>query len=69
MTSCLKTSYPGSVSRAFLWRHKERYFGSRKVEVTGNLKILHNEKLHNLYSSPDIVRVIKTKRMQWGEKG
>jgi hypothetical protein len=33
--------------------------------VTGEWRKLHNEELHNLYSSPDIIRQVKTKRMRW----
>jgi hypothetical protein len=33
--------------------------------VTGGWRKLHNEELHNLYSSPSIIRIIKTKRMRW----
>ena len=42
-----------------------RIFGSRKDEVTGERRRLHNEKLNDLYSSPNIVRVIKSRRMRW----
>jgi hypothetical protein len=35
--------------------------------VTGELKKLHSEELHNLYSSPDIIRQIKSRRMRWAE--
>jgi hypothetical protein len=34
-------------------------------EETGGWKELHNEELHNLYSSPSIIRIIKSKRMRW----
>jgi hypothetical protein len=34
-------------------------------EVTGGWRKLHNEELHNLYSSPSIVRMIKLRRMRW----
>jgi hypothetical protein len=34
-------------------------------ELTGERKKLHNEELHNLYSSPDIIRQIKSRRMRW----
>jgi hypothetical protein len=34
-------------------------------EVTGDWRKLHNEKLHNLYSSPNIIRMVKSKRMTW----
>jgi hypothetical protein len=35
--------------------------------VTGNWRKLHNEELHNLYSSPNVIRMIKSKRMRWAE--
>jgi hypothetical protein len=34
--------------------------------VTGDWRKLHNEELHNLYSSPNIIRMITSKRMRWG---
>jgi hypothetical protein len=34
-------------------------------EVTGEWRKLHNEELHNLYSSPDIIRQIKSRHMRW----
>jgi hypothetical protein len=42
-----------------------RIFGPKRDEVTGEWRKLHNEELHNLYSSPDISRQIKSKRMRW----
>jgi hypothetical protein len=39
-------------------------FGPTRDEVTGDLRKLHNGELHNLYSSPDIIRQIKTRRMR-----
>jgi len=43
-----------------------RIFGPRRDEVTGEWRRLHNEDLNDLYSSPNIVRVIKSRRMRWG---
>jgi hypothetical protein len=42
-----------------------RIFGPKRDEVTGGWRKLHNEELHNLYSSPSIIRMIKSRRMRW----
>jgi hypothetical protein len=42
-----------------------RIFRPKGVEVTGERRKVHNEKLNNLYSSPAIVRVIKSRRIRW----
>ena len=42
-----------------------RIFGPRRDEVTGEWRRLHNEELNDLYSSPNIVRVITSRRMRW----
>ena len=42
-----------------------RIFGPRRDEVTGEWRRLHNEELNDLYSSLNIVRVIKSRRMRW----
>jgi len=42
-----------------------RIFGPRREEVMGEKRKLHNEELNDLYSSPNIVRVIKWRRMRW----
>jgi hypothetical protein len=40
-------------------------FGPKREEVAGGWRGLHNEDLHNLYASPNVVRVIKQRRMRW----
>jgi hypothetical protein len=50
--------------RVFENRVLRRIFGPRRDEVTGEWRRLHNEKLIDLYSSPNIVRVIKSRRMR-----
>jgi hypothetical protein len=42
-----------------------RIFGPKRDEVTGYWRKLHNEELHNLYSSPNIIRMIESRRMRW----
>jgi hypothetical protein len=41
-----------------------RIFGPKRDEVTGDWRKLHNEELHNAYSSPNIIRLIKSRRMR-----
>ena len=42
-----------------------RVFGPKRDEVTGEWRKLHNEKHSDLYSLPNIVRVVKSRRMRW----
>ena len=42
-----------------------RAFGPKRDEVTGEWRKLHNEELSDLYSLPNIVRVVKSRRMRW----
>jgi hypothetical protein len=42
-----------------------RIFGPKREEVTGGWRKLHNEELYNLYASPSIIRIIKSRRMRW----
>jgi hypothetical protein len=44
-----------------------RIFPSRRDKVMGGWRKLHNEELHNLYPSPSIIRMIKSRRMRWAE--
>ena len=40
-------------------------FGPKRDEVVGEWRKLHNEELHDLFPSPNIIRVIKSRRMRW----
>ena len=51
--------------RAFENKVLRRIFGHRRDEVTGDWRRLHSEELNDLYSSPNTVRVIKSRRMRW----
>jgi hypothetical protein len=42
-----------------------RIFEPKREEVAGNWRTLHTEELHNLYTSPNIIKVIKLRRMRW----
>jgi hypothetical protein len=42
-----------------------RIFGSKRDKVTGGWRKLDNEELHNLYSSPSVIRIILSRRMRW----
>jgi hypothetical protein len=51
--------------RVFENRVLMRIFGSKRDEVTGGWRKLYNEELHNLYCSPSIIRMTKSRRMRW----
>jgi len=51
--------------RVFGNRVLRRIYRPKRDEVTGEWRKLHNEELHDLYCSPSIVRVIKSRRMRW----
>ena len=51
--------------RVFENKLLRRIFGPRRDEVTGEWRRFHNEELNDLFSSPNIVRVIKSRRMRW----
>jgi hypothetical protein len=42
-----------------------RIFGPKRDEVTGKWRKLHNKELRDLYSSPSIIRILKSRRMRW----
>jgi hypothetical protein len=50
--------------RVFENRVLRRIFRWKRAEVTGGWRKLHNEELHNLFSSPSIIRMIKSRRMK-----
>jgi transcription termination factor 2 len=49
----------------FVNRVLRRIFGPKRDEVVERWRKLHNEELHNLYSCPSIIRMIKSRRMRW----
>jgi len=51
--------------RLFENRVLRRVFGPKRDEVTGEWRKLHNEELNDLYSSPNIIPLIKSRRMRW----
>jgi hypothetical protein len=46
-------------------RKLRRIFGAKRDEVTGEWRKLHNEEVNNLYPSPNIILVIKSKKLGW----
>jgi len=53
--------------RVFQNRELRRIFGPKRDEVTGEWRKLHNEELNEAYSSRNIIRVTKSRRMSWAE--
>jgi hypothetical protein len=45
-----------------------RIFEPKRAEVTGGWRKLHNEDLHNLYCFPNIIRMIKSRKMRWEDR-
>jgi len=61
----LLASREGRRVRVFEYRVLRRLFGPKRDGVTGEWERLDNEELNDLYSSPNIVRVITSRRMRW----
>jgi hypothetical protein len=51
--------------RVFENKVLRRIFGPKRDEVTGEWRRLHNKELYSLYSSPNIIRVMKSRRLRW----
>jgi hypothetical protein len=46
-----------------------RIFGPKRDEVTGRWRKLHNEEVHDVYSSPSTIRIIRSRKMRWTGRG
>ena len=55
----------GTRLRVFEKRVLRRIFGPKRDEVTGEWRKLHDEDLHDMYTSPNIIRGIKSRKMKW----
>jgi hypothetical protein len=55
--------------RVFENRVLRRIFGPKRNEVMGEWRKLHNKELHDLYTSPSIIRIMKSRRMRWAGHG
>jgi hypothetical protein len=51
--------------RVFENRVLRRIFELKRVEVAGGWRKLHNEELHDLYSSPIVIRMLRSRKMRW----
>ena len=51
--------------RVFENKVLRKIYGPKRDEMTGEWRRLHNEELHGLYDSPDVVRIMKSRRLRW----
>jgi hypothetical protein len=61
----LKTIQKGNSFDILFYANRTTNSGPNRDEMTGGWRKLHNEELHNLYSSPSVIRMIKSRRMRW----
>jgi hypothetical protein len=57
----------GYTLRVFEDRLLRRIFGPKREEVAGDWRRMHNEEFHNSHASPDIIRLVKSRRIRWEE--
>jgi hypothetical protein len=60
--------WPQTLREEHRLRVLKRIFAPKEDEVTGRWRKLHNEELRKLYSSPSIIRMIKSRRMKWARQ-
>jgi hypothetical protein len=65
MYLCTLTLRKGHILRVIENMVLRRIFGPKRDEVTGKWRKLHSTELRDLYSSPSIIRIIKSRRMRW----
>ena len=53
--------------RVFENKVLRKIYGPKRDEMTGEWRRLHNEELHGLYDSPDVVRIMKSRRLRWSD--
>jgi hypothetical protein len=63
--TCSLTSREDRRLKMFENRGLRRIFGLKKDKVTGGWRKLHNEELHNLYRMPNLIRMMKSRKMNW----
>jgi hypothetical protein len=64
-TECPLSRRLGGLQMPFEHSVREKLSGTKREEVTGEWRGLHNKELYALYSSPNIIRVIKSRRLRW----